>query len=67
MNSFYYIKLSSAEVFKLDDFPKWFLCALLFTLSVIVSAIINSSLENRNDVRDRFVSHYISLKEIRKL
>lgn len=35
--------------------------------SIDVFIFIDCSPEDRNDVRDRFVSHYISVKEIRKL
>ena len=30
------------KYFKLDELPKWFLCALVFTLSIIVSSTLNS-------------------------
>ncbi len=44
------------KYFKFDDFPKWFLCALLFTFSVIVSAIINST------VTDHFLQAFVWIR-----
>ena len=44
------------KYFKFDDFPKWFLCAVLFTFSVIVSAIINST------VTDHFLQAFVWMR-----